>query len=819
RFTPSSPIPMFKHYLKVSWRNLVRQKMYAIIKIGGFSIGIALFVLISLFVRDELRVDQHYENGDRLFRILYANSDPTSDWSRGTSFPAPITYALKDHFPDIEKAGRLISFQFYDSGSNLFRPTDEANNIFEEGFVYADQELIEILEIPMVYGSRDNALSEPNSILISKRKANKYFPNQNPVGKTIILNDGESSPYVIGGVMENLKDSHLSSFDFFITLSGKEFWEGEQTGWNGGWVYSPYIRVRPGTDSKELEKKLSYIHENYVVKTFLQEGDQRADSIRKYGSIELQPVGDIHLKSHDVSDFLAVSDIRIVKLFSAIGIFILLLACINFINLSTAKSAKRAKEIGLRKAIGSRRSNLIHQFLSESIFVCAISVLLGAFLAWISIPQFNLIAGKEIVFPLSEWWFVPVLALLTLVIGLIAGVYPSIYLSGFRPISVLSGNVSKGSQSPFFRSGLVIFQFMTSIVLIVGAFIVHQQMQFILNKELGFDKEQVLMIHGTNTLKEQLPEFKNELLRLSEVEYATVSDFFPVQGTYRNGDTFWKEGRSKVDEGVSGQIWSADPDYLDAMGMKLVEGRIFSLNMNSDSASILVNQKLVKELVLENPVGERITFWGQIWTIVGVIEDFHFDVMKDPIRPLALRRSELGTITSVKVNTQDMEATLTGIRNIWDQFKPNQPIRYTFLDESYARMYDDVGRTSKIFTAFAILAILVACLGLFALSAFMLEQRSKEISIRKVLGASLKSIFNLVTIDFLRPVFIGFLMAVPIGWYMMNRWLEDYTYRIEISWGAFAFAGGTALLIALLTISIESIKAALADPVENLRSE
>ena len=347
----SNHIAMFRNFIKIAWRNVTNHKMYAAIKIGGFALGIAVCLLIALFVKSELNVDQHYKNGDRIYRVIISSSDPAESW-KGTSFPPATAKVIKENFPEVEKAGRLIAFDgWFDAGSNLFRPAGQEMNMFETRFVYADQELIEMLETPMVYGNRAYALSAPNSILISKRKADKYFPDQNPVGKTVILNDNESNPYVIGGVMENLCNSHLEGLDFFITLSELEFWEGEQDDWCCN-NYSPYIQVRAGTNPKELEEKLLKIRDDYIIKQIEAEGDPWAETARKYLALELQPVGDIHLHSKDISDFLVVSDLRIVWLFSAIAVFILLLACINFINLSTAKSANRAKEIGLRKVVG-----------------------------------------------------------------------------------------------------------------------------------------------------------------------------------------------------------------------------------------------------------------------------------------------------------------------------------------------------------------------------------------------------------------------------------------------------------------------------------
>ncbi len=809
---------MFKHYFKISWRSLNRQRMYSAIKIGGFSVGIALCLLIALFVQDELNVDQQHENGENMYRILGQNNKPNDTWSRGSCFPAPFTGVLLEHYPEVEKTGRLISFDgWYDAGSNLFRPADDPTNVYEERFAYADQSFIEMFNIPMRYGKLTDALAKPQSILISKRKADKYFPNENPVGKTVILNDDEEKPFVIGGVMENLQHTHLEGFDFFMTLSGVEFWQGEQENWCC-WNYSPYVILKEGTDPAVFEEKLLHIRDEYIIGWQKKHDTQRIKETETYFGFDVQPVKDIYLKSQDVSDFLAVSDIRIVWLFATIGVFILLLACINFINLSTAKSSNRAREVGLRKVVGSYRSNLIHQFLSESVFFCAVSVLMGVALANLALPFFNDLADKQLAIPFFEWWFVPSLIGLTLVIGLVSGLYPSFYLSSFMPITVLRGNVSRGSKSSGLRSGLVVFQFTTSIVLIVGAVIVSQQMDFILNKKLGFNKEQVIMIQGTGTLQEKIPEFKEELLRLPEVEYVAASNSLPILGTQRNGNSWWKEGYKELESGVGGQIWWVDPDYFDALGMNILDGRTFSLEMASDSAAVIINQKMADKLGLDNPVGERIENWGK-WTIIGVVEDFHFDVMQSEISPLAMVLGTWGSIVSVKVNTQDMEQTLASITGVWDEFKPSQPFRYSFLDESYAHMYDDVKRTGNIFSIFAALAILVACLGLFALSAFMVEQRGKEISIRKVLGASFGSIFNLLVYDFVKLIMIAFVLSVPVSWYLMDWWLEDYAYRIEISWTVFVIAGFMALVIALLTISAESIKAAVANPMKNLRSE
>ncbi len=809
---------MYTHYVKVAWRNLYRQKMYSFIKLGGFALGIALFLLIALFVRDELGIDQHYERGDDLYRVLSATHNPADNWTRSSTLPAPAADMIAEQIPEVEEVGRLIAMDgWFLAGGNLFRPEKESTNIYEERFAYADPSLPGILEIPMMYGTREKALSQPQSILISEHIAHKYFPGENPTGETIFLNDDESTPYSIGGVMANLDHTHLAGIDFLITLKNLEFWEGEQADWCC-WNYSPYLRLRKGTDPRIVERKLAPIYEKHIVGWLNDQGDQRADTIRKYGAMELQAVGDIHLKSSDVSDFLAVSDVKIVWLYAAIGLFVLLLACINFINLSTAKSANRAKEVGMRKVIGSNRGQLIEQFLSESILLCLIAVILGVALAAYSLPFFNQIANKDLVIPIGEGWFLLSLLALTGSIGLISGLYPAFYLSSFSPLSILRGEKSRGSRSSNLRSGLLVFQFGTSIVLIVGALVVYQQMDFILHKKLGFEKEQVVMIEGAHTIVEEMPAFKVSLLQIPGVQHASASGFLPIEGTRRNTNSFWKAGKREIDQGVPAQFWWVDEHYLETMGMKLVEGRMFERNRASDSMACVINQEMANRLGLQNPIGNQIENWGK-WNIVGVVEDFHFDLMTQEIRPLVMVRGTRGDMVSLKIDGEDMEATLQAVEDVWTDFKPHQEFRYSFLDEAYASMYEDVQRTSNVFSIFAILAIIVASLGLFALSAFMVEQRTKEIAVRKILGASEKQILTLLSSETLRLVLLGFSLATPIAWYLMSEWLSGFSYQVDIRWWIFLVAGGIAMLVAIITISFQAVKAAFSNPAFSLRSE
>jgi putative ABC transport system permease protein len=673
----------------------------------------------------------------------------------------------------------------------------------------------------MVYGVRENALKEPFSMVLSRSKAEKYYPGQNPIGKVLYLNDNKERAYTIRGVMEDPPaNSHLN-FDFFLTLSGIEFWDGEQDGWNSS-NYAIYTKIKQGTNIPEFNKKVNDgILNKYVIPKWKEQGrtDIQAE-ISKLGTF-LQPVRDIYLKSHDIEYYYgkAGGDIRFIWLFGGVAGFIILIACINFINLSTAKSANRAKEVGLRKVVGSYRSGLMGQFLIESLLFSVISFVIGLLIAWVLLPYFNTMAARSLTMPWTEWWLVPSVILSAIIIGLIAGIYPSVYLSSFNPAEVLKGNLSRGSRSSMLRNSLVIFQFTISIVLIVGTLVIYSQMKYILNSDIGFNKDQVMMLHGTNTMDRKTKSFKNELQKLSAVKSVTISDFLPVDGTKRNGNEFHNEGKTKEEAGVGAQFWDVDHDYAKTFGMEIVAGRYFSQDMPTDSQAVVINQSMAQKLNLKDPIGKMITNGGGHFTIIGVVKDFNFETMRTSIEPLCMHLGNSNSIVSLKLDSKDMQSTIASVTALWKQFAPDQPIRYTFLDESFAKMYDDVQRTGMIFTSFAILAIIIACLGLFALSAFMAEQRNKEIGVRKVLGATVQNITTLLSREFIKLVLMSIVIASPIAWWAMNKWLEDYTYRINISWWMFAVTSLLVILIALFTVSFQAIKAALTNPVKSLRSE
>jgi putative ABC transport system permease protein len=813
--TSQNNAAMIANYFKIGWRNLVRQRMYSFIKIGGFAMGIAACLLISLYIKDELSYDQFYKNGNRIFRVYQLWKDD-GKIEKGVWFQAPFAKALKEDYPEVEKAGRYNSSELFGGGPNQIRPDGGTENFYEERFVFADQELLEILEVKMVYGELKHALDQPQTLVLTRSKAEKYFPGENPVGKLMIINDDPKNPFKIGGVIEDFDPHSHFQHDFIVTMAGREFWPGEQDYW-GATNYPTYVLLREGADPKALEKKMQKVVEKYLLPLWIKNGRSDAKDIAKKIAFGMQPVKDIHLQS-DVIDPVSHGDRGFVWLFGAIAAFILIIACVNFINLATAKSANRAKEVGLRKTVGSYRSNIITQFLTESVLFSVLSFAVGIVGAWLLMPYFNNLAGKTLTLPFADWWFAPILISACALVGILAGIYPSLYLSSFRPAQVLKGNLRKGSKSSVMRSALVIFQFTTSIVLIISTIIIYRQMGFILNKKVGYDKEQVLMLQGTRTLEPQLKAIKEELNTIAAVKSVSISDYLPVRGTKRNGNGFWNEGRDTVDPSVGGQMWVVDEDYIKTLGMKIVEGRDFAKDRLSDTLNVIINQSMAHELGLKEPIGKRIQN-NQVWNIIGVVEDFNFESLRSKVEPLVMKVGISPGVVSVKLNTADLPSTIAQIEKIWNKFSPQQKIRYSFLDATYAQMYDDVQRMGRIFTTFAVIAIVVACLGLFALSAFMVEQRNKEISIRLVMGASMKSIFNLLTLNFVRLVLIALVLATPLGWYMMRAWLKDFEYQVPITWDVFVVAGALALAIAIATISYQSIRAAVSKPVEGLRTE
>ena len=804
---------MINNNLKIAWRNLFKQKLYSLIKIGGFALGIAACLLIALFIQNELSYDKHFKNSERLYRVVM-DYNAWNQIGKSVYWPSPFAKALMDEFPEIEVAGRINATELYGAGSNQIRRSDKKDNYYEEGLAYADHEMMNLLSINLIYGDDEKILTEANTIVVSKSFADKYFPGENPVGKSLIINDNTDLLYQVCGVFEDFPSTSHLQYQMFVALHPNIFYSGEQTTW-GPLNYITYIKVKQETNIRQLEDKLKLINKKYLATAF--EIDPKI--INEKISYILQPIGDIHLHSADIEDNLHHGDIRFIWLFGIIAAFILLLAGINFINLSTAKSSGRAKEIGVRKAIGAHKSSIVKQFLIESVLYSFISVFIGLLLVIVALPLFNGLTVTSLEIPFTKWWFIPLIMGTGIIIALLSGIYPSLYLSSFKPIDILNGNLKHRKGNGTGRSGLVVFQFATSIALIIATMIVFKQVDYILNKKLGFKKEQVLVLHGTNTLADNIEPFKDELLNKSGIESVSISNYIPIEGALRNSNGFNKEGESGKESSVAGQKWLIDYDYIETLGITLLEGRNFSKEFSTDSASIIINKKMANELHFETAVGKRISNWNKTWTIIGVVEDFHFETIKQDVGPLCMELGNSSESMLIKISAKETADVLANIESVWDNYSPNQSLRYSFLDTDFELMYSDVQRTGDIFMYFAMLAIIVACLGLFGLAEFITKMRTKEIGIRKINGAKVSEILIMLNKDFLKWVAIAFIIATPIAYYVMNKWLENFAYKTELSWWIFALAGCITLVIALLTVSWQTYRAAHKNPVEALRYE
>jgi putative ABC transport system permease protein len=816
RFHPLTQIDMLKNYLTVAWRNLLKHPMYSTINIGGFAFGIAACALLAIYIHGELSYDKHYVNGDRTFRVVGHGIWQGQEYP-GLHFSHPFGDVLKESLPEIEEVGYYNAIPNFGAGSAEIRRTDRVENMHEDKIVYFNQGLLSVLEMQFVHGNPSKALTDPKTVVITESTAIKYFGDEDPVGKSIILNDNPDKVYAITGVVKDFPvHSHLA-FDFMLTAEADIAFAGERTSWCCN-NYINYIRLRPGVDPKAFAEKLGPLIRTYTL------ADAKK---RNAGATEMtwansfyytvQPLSNIYLNTENYYDDLRHGDIRFIWLFGSIAVFILFLACINFINLSTARSASRAKEVGIRKAIGSVRSSVVRQFLAESLMFSFIALVIGLMLAQLMIPFFNNLVGKSLSFPWTQWWLIPSLIGAVLVIGFIAGMYPAFYLSAFSPAKVLKGRMITGARNSTVRSVLVIFQFTISIALIVGTIVIGRQMTYALNKDLGFDKSNLMILHGTVTLGDKNIPLKDELMKLSQVKSVSISNYLPVDDGKRDGGSTTVEGK---DGEYHSQQWEVDPDYVKTMGFKIIRGRDFDARLASDSAAMIINESMAKQFGDLDPIGLRVSNYSGKYTIVGIVEDFHFHKLTQQISPVSMfttRRQ--ANIISIKLQPTDVQTAIEAVSATWKKFSPNQPIRYEFLEDRFVNTYNDVKRFGTIVRIFASLAIIVACLGLFALSAFMIEQRGKEISIRMVLGAPMAHILRLLSQNFMILISISFVVATPVAWYLMNKWLQDYAYKIDITWDVFAMTGVTAMAIALLTIGYQSVKASLTNPVVNLKSE
>ena len=808
---------MFRNYIKIALRNLWKQKSFSAINIIGLAAGLCCFMLIALFVLDELGYDRYNEKADRIFRV---NADIKFGGNNlhFTQTPDLMGEVLKKDYPEIEEYTRI----YFNGGSKLIKKGTEYIN--EVNVAHVDSTFFWVFTLPAIAGNALTALDEPNTVVLTKSMAMKYFGRADVVGKTIETNDHNSTVYTIKAVVKDVPRNSHFRFDFFFSMKNVEYPWGKHLSNN----FHTYLLLKPGINAEAFEKKsFSQYLEKYVfpqAKQILEinslEEFKKAGNLLEY---TLMPLTKIHLYSDRNFEITPPGNIQYIYIFSAVALFILLIACVNFMNLTTARSVNRAKEVGIRKVLGTERRFLIAQFLSESTLMVVLSMIIALVLTYLILPLFNDVANKAIPFGnLASPVLLPVLILLPFVIGLLAGSYPAFYLSSFRPILVLKGRF--GNKKSSLRSALVVFQFATSIVLIIGTIVIYRQLDYIQTKELGYKKEQVLIINDTYVLQNNVEAFKTEVLNLPGVLGGTVSGFLPVTSSNRSNNSYTKDAVRNSKNALSMQAWRVDYDYLKTMGMEIVKGRNFSTDFGSDSSAVIINETTAKILGYADPVGEKIyqTDNDGIQTtfhIIGMVRNFNYESLKQTIGPLSFFLQESTGMASFKVNTNDLPGLIKSIEAKWKVMAPGFPYSYRFLDESFNDMYRNEQRVGRIALIFSVIAILIACLGLFSLATFTAEQRTKEIGIRKVLGASVTSIVNLLSIDFLKWVLLAFIVATPIARYAMNRWLQDFAYRIDIGWEIFIIAGILTVLIAVLTVSFQAVKAAMANPVKSLRSE
>ncbi|MDO1447921.1 ABC transporter permease [Rhodocytophaga aerolata] len=808
---------MIRNYFKIAYRNLIRHKSFSFLNILGLTLGLTACLLIALFVRDEKSFDTFIPEGDRIYRIyLQVTNNEGTNNSAGT--PPRFATTLPQEFPEVEKALRLLKLQSKD----LFEAGDK--KIYEEGGIAVDSTFFDFFPLSFAYGTTTGIFDDPTSIIISKEMAERYFGKENPIGKQISRN---KTPFQVKGVFENNPKFHLQlTYILPLRITGIPQERMQSWGWQ---QFNTYVKLKPNATISSLETKFQdYIREN-------------VHPILKESSFtylpRFQPLHNVHLYSSDFKfDNLAVrGNITYVNALTIIALFILLIACFNFVNLATAKSLQRAKEVGVRKTVGATRKQLIIQYISETVLLAFISMSISVILTFLIVPWLNRFTEKQITFDLfTNPLLLPLLLILTIGVGVLAGFYPALVLSGFQPVKVLKGAGmadSKPGQIPWLRHSLVVVQFSLSVLLIVSAMVVIRQVNYLHNKDLGINKEQILFfpMRGDNMFN-NYETFKNELLKSSTVSSVSIGYGFPGDMVAGDNIITSKEGKRVSQRAIQLMV---DHDYVKTLDIQLIAGRDFSKQMSTDKdAAYIINETAVRELGFgtpDNALGK--TLWWEVWgaensdslkqgQVIGVVKDFHYNSLYDKVETTVLQIfPDAYWKVAVKLKTAQMATALPHVQAVWNKFSPDYPIEYRFLDESFEQMYKAEDKLKSLLWIFTCITVFVACLGLFGLAAYAAERRKKEIGIRKVLGASVESLVLLLSKEFVKLVAVALLLATPLAWYAMDNWLQDFAYRIDLDWWIFALAGVLALLIALLTVSFQSIKAALMNPVKSLRSE
>ncbi len=803
---------MIKNYFKIALRNLRKNKAFSFINIFGLAIGLTCFMFIAVFVYNELSYDKYPAEAKNIYRVLLSTTG-NGDVAVYPMVDVAVGEGIKNAFPEVKATTRLSP------ASDFIKYDDK--QFKEQHIAFADSNFLQVFSIPLIEGNDKEALVQPNSVVISKAFAKKYFGNEEPLGKSLTLGI-RGALYKVTGVIDKVPDNSHFHFDAFLSLS--TFHITKSTWSNVG--YFTYLMLNKNADPKKLEAKFPQLVAKYVVPEIQHDmGVSLAEAQKSVNTFRfsLQPLTDIHLSSNTKYELEPNGDIQYVYIFSALAIFILLLACVNFTNLSTARGVKRSREVGIRKVLGSVKKQLVFQFLTESVLLTFLAMLCAVGLIFFLLPYFNEVAGKNITFAFFLGYkSILIMVSLVLIAGILAGIYPAFFLSSFNTIKVLKGSAaSKGSQKKLLRSGLIVFQFFVSIALIIATIIVYQQLHYMQNKKLGYDQEQVLFLPDARLLGKNQTAFEQQLSQDSRVVSASISRYAPGS-IFMDGTQVYPKNENGNGTEIHANIYHVDYDYIRTLGLHIVQGRNFSKDFPTDSSGIVINEAMVRELGWSgsNPIGKSIVRSGQQeYKVVGVVNDFNYASVKQKIAPLMmLLGGNFGGLI-VKIKTADVKGFLTGLKTQWDAFNPDGPLEYNFLDDTFAKLYASEQRTQQIFSVFATIAIIIASLGLFGLSAFVIEQRRKEIGIRKVLGSSVQNVLLLVSKEFLFLVGVAFIISVPVTWWAMHTWLQDFAYRINISWWIFAIAGFAAILIALLTVSFQAVKAAIANPVESLRTE
>lgn len=791
---------MILNYAKIAWRNLIKNKAHSLINILGLSVGLTFSLLIMLWVQHELAMDNFHQNGPQLYQV-YEHQYYDHGVHGQYSTPALLANELKKQLPEVMYATNLAWNNW-----NNFRVGEKKIKL-EGNFAGADY--FKMFSFPLLHGNAKTALSTPLSICISRKMANAFFGSPDAaIGKTIRYENRKD--FKVTAVFEKIPEQSSEKFDFVI--NGQAFLE--DNAWAKDWgtnAFLTYVMLRKDADPKQVEKKIAHFLDNLNKEQ--KKGVFTVD-------LNLQRFDQTYLHNNFGNDGkIEGGRIEYVRLFSIVAIFILLIACINFMNLTTARSVKRAREIGVRKVVGANRNSLIAQFIGESLLLTLLSVVVAIALLIVLLPLFNSITLKNLALPFNQSTFWIKLLLITLVTGLISGSYPAMFLSSFKPVKVLKGTLKLDWKTVVFRKGLVVFQFTLSVILIIGTIIVSRQINYIQSKNLGYDRENLIYLSLDGDMAKKYNLFKTEALTMPGIQSVSRINIAPTD----------------IDNGTSGVQWDGkDPnvnieftqvsvgyDFTKVMKLKLVQGRDFSKDFATDSVGYILNEAALKRIGYKDPIGKPLTFWGKKGKIIGVFKDFHYTSIHDAIKPLIARFGEKYDGGSALIRTQPgkTKEAIAGIEKLWQQINPDFPFNYNFSDDEYKLLYTNEQVIGKLSNVFAFLAIFISCLGLLGLAMFTAEQRVKEIGIRKVLGASIASLFGLLSGEFLLLVFIALIIASPVAWYAMNKWLDNYAYHAPVQWWMFVLAAIAALTISLLTVSYQSIRAALINPVKSLRSE